>query len=206
MKSYNHRMLFIGDMTPHHRGFNSEQFRDLLNRYLTQWRGIKIQRLSDELHSRPVFSAGSSRGALCGCGCNGADMPHNQKPCDPAHKQRGAQMKRYHVISISVLMGLIIGLSVSKSAQAMDTNINLVCETTAPYPGNMFPVTISEDLTMGETVFDIQKTGYNFGATYRGANPVSAVTISRLSSGAWGLMLVSKVSDRVLHAQCNAVD
>ncbi|EPV4171444.1 hypothetical protein ACV5Z5_004642 [Salmonella enterica subsp. enterica] len=112
-------------------------------------------------------------------------------------------MKRYHVISISVLMGLIIGLSVNKAQAA---NLSLQCETIAPYAGNVISVASAdgEDLTVGGASFE--NTALENDSSFGGSNPVSTVRISRNNNGGWFLVVQSKVSDRTISAHCVEVE
>ncbi|EBU8272199.1 hypothetical protein DLL80_23820 [Salmonella enterica subsp. enterica serovar Newport] len=210
-KSHNHRMPFIGDMTPHHRGFNSEQLNySAFDNRFNRW-GVKVTRALYQQCAYAFFSAGYRGYSVCS-GSSGYGNPQRVKGSydptgityDPAHKQRGAQVKRYHVISISVLMGLIIGLSV---APAKANPLSFQCKTIAPYAGNVINVSTGEpggDLLVGGASFEIDPVGDD--ATFNASNPASTVILSRGSGQGWDLVVKSRVSERIISAHCFLVE
>ncbi|HIE8239213.1 TPA: hypothetical protein ACXPQL_004120 [Salmonella enterica] len=110
-------------------------------------------------------------------------------------------MKRYHVISISVLVGLIIGLSVAKADAAP---LSLQCETIAPYAGNMISVSTGDDLQVGGASFENEPIDND--STFSGSNPLSTVKVTRAEGGGWFLVVQSRVSDRTISAHCEQVE
>lgn len=113
-----------------------------------------------------------------------------------------ARMKRYHVISISVLIGLVLGLSVSKAANAAP--LSLTCETIAPYAGKSLEVMADQDLSVGGASFEIEPIEND--STFRGSNPASTVVLSRATGGGWNILVQSRVSDRTISAHCLEVE
>ncbi|EGI7819979.1 hypothetical protein IGT34_004413 [Salmonella enterica] len=75
---------------------------------------------------------------------------------------KGLRLKRYHVISISVLLGLIVGLSVSKAAEAN----TLVCsqtmlENAQGVNGNPGALVIDTKAGFASMVFGSTKAGFH---------------------------------------------
>ncbi|EIF7532635.1 hypothetical protein LFD09_004336 [Salmonella enterica] len=77
-------------------------------------------------------------------------------------------MKRYHVISISVLLGLIAGLTVSKAAEANTLTCNYVVSSVNGKPGQHIPFIVNTSHHTATLV--VQDTAIQFDNMHRVIN------------------------------------